>query len=33
MALLELRGVHKGYGDAGKRTDVLRSINLDIERG
>jgi nitrate/nitrite transport system ATP-binding protein len=33
MALLSLKGVSKGYGEPGKRTDVLRNINLEIETG
>jgi nitrate/nitrite transport system ATP-binding protein len=33
MALLELKGVSKGYGPPGARTEVLRDVNLTIERG
>ncbi len=33
MPFLELKGVCKGYGVAGNRTDVLRDINLSIEEG
>ena len=33
MALLSLQGVSKGYGEPGKRTEVLRNINLEIEPG
>jgi len=33
MALLSLQGVSKGYGDVGKRTDVLRNVNLEIDKG
>jgi nitrate/nitrite transport system ATP-binding protein len=33
MALLELKGVCKGYGDADRRTDVLDDINLAVEEG
>ncbi len=33
MAFLELRNVSKGYGPTSKRTEVLRDINLEIERG
>jgi len=33
MALLSLHNVSKGYGEPGKRTEVLRNINLEIERG
>src|ERR1051326_4719024 len=33
MALLELKGVAKGYGPPGQRSEVLRDINLTIERG
>jgi nitrate/nitrite transport system ATP-binding protein len=33
MALLEMRGVAKGYGDGENRTNVLRNINLSIEKG
>jgi nitrate/nitrite transport system ATP-binding protein len=33
MAFLELRGVHKGYGDAARRNLVLNDINLAVEEG
>jgi nitrate/nitrite transport system ATP-binding protein len=33
MAFLELRNLSKGYGQPGKRTEVLKDINLKIERG
>jgi len=33
MALLELKGVRKGFGPAGLRTEVLGGIDLSIERG
>jgi nitrate/nitrite transport system ATP-binding protein len=33
MALLELRGVSAGYGPPDLRTEVLRDVNLTIERG
>lgn len=33
MALLELTGVSKAYGPAGQRAEVLRDVNLTIERG
>src|SRR2546428_11757694 len=34
MAFLELKDVSKGYGGAnGTRSEVLRDINLEIERG
>src|SRR5688500_1934738 len=33
MPFLELKGVGKGYGPAGKRADVLHDINLTVERG
>jgi nitrate/nitrite transport system ATP-binding protein len=33
MAFLELKDVHKGYGQNGSRTEVLRDINLEIEQG
>lgn len=33
MALLELSGVCKGYGPPGRRSEVLRDINLRVERG
>src|SRR5260221_13565546 len=33
MSFLELRNVCKGYGPAGKRTDVLRDVNLTVDRG
>jgi nitrate/nitrite transport system ATP-binding protein len=32
-ALLELRGVAKGYGAGGARSDVLRNVNLKVEEG
>lgn len=31
--ILELSGVCKSYGEAGRRTDVLRDINLTVEEG
>lgn len=33
MPILELSGVSKGFGTPGKRTEVLRDINLQIEEG
>jgi len=33
MAFLELKGVSKGYTTSGGRTEVLRDINLEIEKG
>src|ERR1043166_9342236 len=33
MAFLELKNVSKGYGANGSRTEVLRDINLQIEKG
>jgi len=33
MAFLELKGVRKGYGPSGRRTEVLGGIDLSIERG
>jgi nitrate/nitrite transport system ATP-binding protein len=33
MAFLELKAVGKGYGSNGSRTEVLRDINLEIEKG
>jgi nitrate/nitrite transport system ATP-binding protein len=33
MAFLELRGVCKGYGAGKDRTEVLRNIDLEVERG
>jgi nitrate/nitrite transport system ATP-binding protein len=33
MAYLELRGVRKGYGTPGRRTEVLGGIDLNVERG
>jgi nitrate/nitrite transport system ATP-binding protein len=33
MAFLELHGVCKGYGANGARTEVLRDIDLSIEKG
>lgn len=33
MAFLEVHGVWKGYGTANNRTEVLRDINLEVERG
>ncbi|MCW5747709.1 MAG: ATP-binding cassette domain-containing protein, partial [Alphaproteobacteria bacterium] len=33
MAFLELRGVRKGYGEGGRRTEVLNGIDLDVEEG
>ena len=33
MAFLELRNVSKGYGANGSRSDVLRNLNLNIQKG
>ena len=33
MSFLELKGVSKGFGPRGHRTEVLRDINLKMERG
>ena len=33
MAFLELHGVAKGYGAGKNRTEVLRNIDLQVERG
>ncbi|EEF60109.1 ABC transporter ATP-binding protein [Pedosphaera parvula] len=33
MAFLELKNVSKGYGATGQRTEVLRDINLTMEKG
>ena len=33
MALLELKNVRKGYGDIGRRTEVLDGIDLAVEEG
>jgi len=33
MPFLELKGVSKGFGPRGHRTEVLRDINLKMERG
>ncbi|WP_421996144.1 ABC transporter ATP-binding protein [Reyranella sp.] len=33
MALLDLKGVCKGYGDAAARTEVLHDISLSVEEG
>jgi len=33
MAFLELKNVSKGYGASGSRSEVLRDINLSIEKG
>jgi nitrate/nitrite transport system ATP-binding protein len=33
LPLLELRGVAKGYGPPGKRTEVLADVNLRVGRG
>src|SRR6185312_5428945 len=33
MGFLTLQNVSKGYGANGSRTEVLRDINLDVERG
>jgi ABC-type lipoprotein export system ATPase subunit len=33
MAFLELKGVSKGYGGGAVRSEVLRNINLEINRG
>src|SRR5215211_5175154 len=33
MSFLELNNVHKAFGRAGRRTEVLRDVELRIERG
>src|SRR6266705_2567238 len=33
MAFLELKNVSKGYGPSSHRSEVLRDINLQIEKG
>src|SRR6266545_5681597 len=33
MPFLELKNVNKGYGSNGSRSEVLRDINLGIEKG
>jgi nitrate/nitrite transport system ATP-binding protein len=33
MALLELRGVCKSYGEGRDRSEVLRGVDLEVERG
>src|SRR5688572_6548802 len=33
MAFLEIEGLAKGFGPPGRRTEVLRQIDLTIERG
>ncbi len=33
MAFLEISNVSKGFGPAGHRTEVLRDLNLSVERG
>src|SRR5262245_32573874 len=33
MAFLEMAHVSKGFGPEGKRTEVLRDINLEVARG
>ncbi|MEM8508123.1 MAG: ABC transporter ATP-binding protein [Bacteroidota bacterium] len=33
MAYLELKSIHKTYGEGAKRTEVLTDINLSIEEG
>jgi nitrate/nitrite transport system ATP-binding protein len=33
MAFLELKGVGKGFGSNGSRTEVLHDLNLSIEKG
>src|ERR1044071_7638398 len=33
MAFLELDGVDKGYGEPGRRTEVLANVQLRVERG
>jgi nitrate/nitrite transport system ATP-binding protein len=33
MAFLELRGIHKSYGDGGKKNSVLKDIDLTVEEG
>lgn len=32
-SLVELQGVHKGYQDGDRRTEVLRGVDLTVERG
>jgi nitrate/nitrite transport system ATP-binding protein len=32
-ALVELRGVARGYGEGERRTDVLRNVNLSLQEG
>jgi nitrate/nitrite transport system ATP-binding protein len=33
VAFVEMRGVAKGYGEKNARTDVLRNVNLSINKG
>jgi nitrate/nitrite transport system ATP-binding protein len=33
MALLEITGVHKAFGEGAQRTEVLRDIDLSVEEG
>ena len=33
MAFIELKGVCKGYGRAGQRTEVLQNVDLSIDKG
>lgn len=33
MAFLELKNINKGYGRAGNRSEVLRDVNLEMNRG
>jgi len=33
MALLELRGISKGYGDKASTIQVVRDIDLDVHEG
>jgi nitrate/nitrite transport system ATP-binding protein len=33
MSFLELKNVHKGFGPATRRTEVLHDVNLTVERG
>ena len=33
MPYLELKGISKGYGVNGSRSEVLRDINLGVEKG
>ena len=33
MAFLELSGVSKSYGEGGRRSEVLRGVDLEMERG